>query len=79
MKSQTLCDAQAVVEQQAEAMEELRLLQVHPTVQMNPKLRAGVQKAWQCIAEANAYACLVWFRRDTHADVQEFLPPLDAA
>ncbi len=78
-KNRLSCDAQTVVEHQSEAIEELRRLQSHPTVMNNTVLRSGIQKAWKSLVEANAYACILYFRDDTHADVAEFVSPAGAA
>ena len=72
-------DAQGVVEHQSQAIENLRQVRDHTTVRMNPRLRTLVNDAWQSLITANAFACVLYFSRDTHADVEEFLPPLDAA
>lgn len=68
-------DAQAVVEQQAEAIHQLLALKNHRTVQTNPRLLAAVETAWQALLAANALACTLWFPSDTVSDVSEFLPP----
>ena len=78
-KTRLSCDAQTVVEHQSEAIHELRLLQSHPTVMNNQVLRLGIQKAWESLVEANAYACILYFNKDTHADVAEYVSPAGAA
>lgn len=78
-KSLRACRAQSVVEEQSEAIHHLLLLRNHTTVRMNASLRELVDGAWKSLVTANAYACVLYFPRDTHQDVAEYLPPLDAA
>lgn len=74
MATRTQRHAQEVIEQQCEAIHGLLRLRQHSTVRSNATLAQAVEEIWQAVVTANALACVVWFPRDTHADLPK-LPP----
>lgn len=63
--------AEKLIEHQIEVIELLDCLAQHGTVRCNKDLRTRVDQAQDHLRRANAAACVLYFKKDSHQDVAD--------